>query len=77
LALVLPIIERGVRQQGAFQMLKWAVIFLIIAVIAGIFGFADIEAASATIAKWLFGIFIVLFLGALIIGLTIGAKLTS
>jgi uncharacterized membrane protein YtjA (UPF0391 family) len=63
--------------QGAFQMLKWAVIFLIIAVIAGIFGFVDVEAASAMIAKWLFGIFILLFLGALIIGLTIGAKLTS
>ena len=58
-------------------MLKWALIFLITAVIAGIFGFTDVEAASATIAKWLFGIFIVLFLGALIIGLTIGAKLTS
>jgi hypothetical protein len=39
--------------------------------------FADVEAASAMIKKWLFGIFIVLFLGALIIGLTIGAKLTS
>jgi uncharacterized membrane protein YtjA (UPF0391 family) len=36
-------------------MLKWALIFLIIAVIAGIFGFTDIEAASATIAQWLFG----------------------
>jgi uncharacterized membrane protein YtjA (UPF0391 family) len=58
-------------------MLKWAVIFLTIALIAGIFGFADVEAASATITKWLFGIFIVLFLGALIIGLTVGAKLTS
>jgi len=32
---------------------------------------------SATIAQWLFGIFLVLFLGALIVGLTIGAKLTS
>jgi len=58
-------------------MLKWAVIFLIIAVIAGIFGFTDVEAASATIAQWLFGIFLVLFLGALIIGLTISARLTS
>ena len=58
-------------------MLKWAVIFLIIAVIAGIFGFTDIQAASATIAQWLFGIFLVLFLGALIVGLAIGAKLTS
>lgn len=58
-------------------MLKWALVFLIIAVVAGIFGFTDVQAASATIAQWLFGIFLVLFLGALIIGLTIGAKLTS
>ena len=42
--------------------------------IAGIFGFSDVEAASATIAQWLFGIFVVLFLG---VGLTLGTKLTS
>lgn len=58
-------------------MLKWAVVFLIIAIIAGIFGFTDVQAASATIAQWLFGIFLVLFLGALIIGLAIGRSLTS
>jgi len=58
-------------------MLKWAFVFLIIAVIAGIFGFTDVEAASATIAQWLFGIFLVLFLGALLIGLWIGKKVVS
>lgn len=58
-------------------MLKWAVVFLIIAIIAGIFGFTDVQAASATIAQWLFGIFLVLFLGALVIGLMIGKSLTS
>lgn len=58
-------------------MLKWAFVFLLIAIAAGIFGFSDIEAASATIAQVLFGIFLVLFLGALVIGLTIGAKLMS
>ena len=58
-------------------MLKWAVIFLIIAIIAGIFGFTDVQAASATIAQWLFGIFLVLFIGALVIGLAIGSKLLS
>lgn len=58
-------------------MLKWAVVFLIIAIVAGIFGFTDVEAASATIAQWLFGIFLVLFLVALIIGLMIGRTLTS
>ena len=58
-------------------MLKWAFVFLLIAIVAGIFGFTDVEVASATIAQWLFGIFLVLFLGALIIGLSIGARLTS
>jgi uncharacterized membrane protein YtjA (UPF0391 family) len=58
-------------------MLKWAVVFLIIAIIAGIFGFTGVEAASATIAKVLFGIFLFLFVGALAIGLFLGAKLTS
>ncbi len=58
-------------------MLKWAFVFLLIAIIAGIFGFTGVEQASATIAQWLFGIFLVLFLGALAIGLWLGAKLTS
>ena len=58
-------------------MLKWAVGFLLIAIVAGIFGFTGVEQASATIAQWLFGIFLVLFLGALFIGLAIGARLMS
>jgi uncharacterized membrane protein YtjA (UPF0391 family) len=58
-------------------MLKWAFIFLLIAIVAGIFGFSDVEAASATIAQGLLGIFLVLFIGALVIGLAIGAKLMS
>jgi uncharacterized membrane protein YtjA (UPF0391 family) len=58
-------------------MLKWAFVFLVIAVIAGLFGFSDIAHAATTIAQWLFGIFLVLFLGALVIGLAIGSKLMS
>ncbi len=58
-------------------MLKWAVVFLLIAIVAGLFDFSDVQAVSATIAQWLFGIFLVLFLGALAIGLFIGKKLTS
>jgi uncharacterized membrane protein YtjA (UPF0391 family) len=58
-------------------MLKWAVVFLLIAIVAGIFGFTGVEQTSATIAQWLFGIFLVLFIGALVIGLAIGAKLMS
>ncbi len=58
-------------------MLKWAVIFLIIALVAALFGFTDISAASAGIAKILFGIFLVLFLAAVVIGLVIGKKLAG
>ncbi len=58
-------------------MLKWAFIFLLIAIVAGLFGFTGVEQASATIAQWLFGIFLVLFLGALVIGLWLGHKLIS
>ena len=58
-------------------MLKWAFIFLLIAIVAGLFGFSGVEQASATIAQWLFGIFLVLFVGALAIGLWLGHKLMS
>ena len=58
-------------------MLRWAFIFLLIAIVAGIFGFTDVAAASATIAQWLFGIFLFLFVGALALGLFLGAKLMS
>ena len=39
-------------------MVRWAVVFLVIALVAALFGFTDIAAASAGIAKILFGIFL-------------------
>ncbi len=47
-------------------MLTWALIFLVIALVAAGFGFRGVAATSATVAKVLFFIFIVLFLIALI-----------
>jgi uncharacterized membrane protein YtjA (UPF0391 family) len=58
-------------------MLKWAIVFLIIAIVAGIFGFSGVEQASASIAKVLFGIFLVLFIGAVALGVALGSKLFS
>jgi uncharacterized membrane protein YtjA (UPF0391 family) len=49
-------------------MLGWAVVFLIIALVAAVFGFGGIAAASAGIAKLLFAIFLVLFVISLIFG---------
>lgn len=50
-------------------MLRWALIFFIIAIVAAIFGFGGIAAGAAGIAKILFYIFIVIFLISLIAGL--------
>lgn len=47
-------------------MLKWVVIFFIIAIIAGIFGFGNISAAAVSIAKIIFFIAIIIFLISLI-----------
>ena len=58
-------------------MLRWAVIFLIIALIAALFGFTDIAAASAGIAKILFGIFLVLFLVMVALGLFAARRVTG
>ncbi len=49
-------------------MLYWTLVFLVVALIAGLFGFGGIASASAGIAKILFGIFIVLFLVSLVFG---------
>ena len=43
------------------SLLRWAVIFFIIAIIAAIFGFGGIAAAATDIARVLFYIFIVIF----------------
>ncbi len=52
-------------------MLKWALIFLVISLIAGALGFTGVARGAATIAKVLFGVFLVLFLIFLILGLTV------
>ena len=49
-------------------MLRWAVIFLVIALVAALFGFTGIAASAAGIAKILFYIFLVLFLLSIIAG---------
>jgi uncharacterized membrane protein YtjA (UPF0391 family) len=53
-------------------MLKWALIFFIVAIVAGALGFTNIAAGAATIAKVLFGIFLVIFLIFLVLGLMAG-----
>ena len=47
-------------------MLYWAVVFLVVAIIAGLFGFGGIASASVGIAQILFWIFLVLLLVSLV-----------
>lgn len=49
-------------------MLRWSVIFLVIALVAALFGFTGIAAGAASIAKILFFIFLVLFVLAILGG---------
>ena len=49
-------------------MLGWALTFLIVALIAGMFGFGLIAGTSYTIAKVLFFVFLVLFIISLFTG---------
>lgn len=53
-------------------MLKWALIFFIVAIVAGMFGFTGVAAGAATIAKWLFFIAVAIFLVFLVMGLIAG-----
>jgi uncharacterized membrane protein YtjA (UPF0391 family) len=49
-------------------MLNWALVFLVIAIVAAIFGFGGVVAAATDIARILFFIFLVLFVVSLISG---------
>lgn len=49
-------------------MLRWVIIFLVVALIAAVFGFGGIVAGAVSIAKILFFIFLVLFVISLIFG---------
>lgn len=49
-------------------MLKWALVFFVISLIAGLFGFTGVASGAAAIAKILFYIAIALFLLFLVLG---------
>jgi len=49
-------------------MLYYALVFLIVALIAGALGFGGVAGAATGIAKILFFIFVVLFLASLVFG---------
>jgi uncharacterized membrane protein YtjA (UPF0391 family) len=57
-------------------MLKWALIFFLISVVAGLFGFTNLAAGARTIAKVLFFIALTIFVVFLVLALTAGSMMT-
>jgi len=49
-------------------MLRWAIMFLVIALISALFGFTDVAGTSMVAAKILFFVFLVLFVLSLLFG---------
>jgi uncharacterized membrane protein YtjA (UPF0391 family) len=56
-------------------MLRLALFFLVVSIVAAVFGFGGIAAASADIARILFFVTIVIFVVLLVIGLMAGSTL--
>ena len=53
-------------------MIKWAIIFFIVSLVAGFFGFTGVAESSRTIAKVLFFIALAIFLIVLVFGVLLG-----
>jgi uncharacterized membrane protein YtjA (UPF0391 family) len=58
-------------------MLYWAFVFLVVGLVAAALGLSNIAGASFAIAKFLAGLFLLLFLIFLVLGLTAYRKITT
>lgn len=55
-------------------MLNWIITFFILAVVAAIFGFGGLAGTFASIAQFLAGLFVILFIATLIYSLLSGRR---
>jgi uncharacterized membrane protein YtjA (UPF0391 family) len=55
-------------------MLSWIITFFLLAVIAAIFGFGGLAGTFASIAQFLTGLFVILFIASLIYSLVSGRR---
>ncbi len=53
-------------------LIRWALVFFIVAIVAAVFGFTGIAAAAIEIGRILFFVFLVLFIVFLVLGKTKG-----
>lgn len=55
-------------------MLRWSIAFFIVAIVAALFGFGGIASGSAEIARFLFFLFVVVFVVSLVFSLGSGRQ---
>lgn len=58
-------------------MLKWALIFFVVGIIAALLGFTSVAGATFAVAKFLAGLFLVLFVVFLVLGVMAGKRVIS
>jgi uncharacterized membrane protein YtjA (UPF0391 family) len=58
-------------------MLRWAIIFLVISLVAGGLGFTGLAAGAGRIAKILFGLFFALFVLVILLAVLVGDLLST
>lgn len=58
-------------------MLYWAFVFLMVGLLAAALGFTDIAGGAFAIAKFLAGLFLLLFVVFLVLGLTAVKRITD
>ena len=59
-------------KDGRIRMLKWAIIFFLISVVAGYFGFTGVASGARTIAKVLFFLALLVFVIVVVFGVILG-----
>jgi uncharacterized membrane protein YtjA (UPF0391 family) len=64
----IQLLDQSLNAQNLTVMLRWALIFLIVALIAGVLGFGGIAGTAVEIARVLFFIFLVLLVISVLSG---------
>jgi uncharacterized membrane protein YtjA (UPF0391 family) len=58
-------------------MLRWALIFFVVGIVAALLGFTGVAGATFAVAKFLAGLFLVLFVVFLLLGIMAGRRVVS
>jgi len=71
-----PALDPGSRRRISMSLLKWALVFLVLAAIAALFGFGGLSQGFADIAKVLFFVFLVVSAVIGLLGVTVFRTVT-